>query len=107
MADMVKLAKFRDLPWDLIMTSELGHTVKPSQKVYQLAPQYLGLKPEEIMMVACHKQDLQGAKAQGMRTAFISRPLEAGPNGQVDATPDAHFDLNAASFDELADLLKV
>jgi 2-haloacid dehalogenase len=107
MADMVKLAKLRDLPWDLIMTSELAHTVKPNQKVYQLAPQYLGLKPEEIMMVACHKQDLQGAKAQGMRTAFISRPLEAGPNGQVDAEPDAQFDLNATSFNALADLLKV
>ncbi len=106
MADMVKLAKLRDLPWDLIMTSELAQTVKPSQKVYQLAPQYLGLNPGEIMMVACHKQDLQGAKAQGMRTAFVSRPLEAGPNGAVDATPDAQFDLNAASFDELADLLK-
>jgi 2-haloacid dehalogenase len=106
MADMVKLAKLRDLPWDLIMTSELAQTVKPSPKVYQLAPQYLGLKPEEIMMVACHKQDLQGAKAQGMRTAFVSRPLEAGPNGQVDASFDAKFDLNAASFSELAGLLK-
>ncbi|MBB3458299.1 2-haloacid dehalogenase [Rhizobium sp. BK313] len=106
MADMVKLAKFRDLPWDLIMTSELAQSVKPSPKVYQLAPQFLGLRPDEIMMVACHKQDLQAAKAQGMRTAFISRPLEAGPSGQVDAKPDPQFDLNAASFGELADLLK-
>lgn len=57
-------------------------------------------------MVACHKQDLQGAKAQGMRTAFVSRPLEAGPNGVVDSKPDAQFDLNATSFDELASLLK-
>lgn len=106
MSDMVKLSKLRGLPWDLIMSSELAQTVKPSEKVYQLAPLYLGLKPEEIMMVACHKLDLHAAKSIGMRTAFVPRVLEKGPDGKVDTTPDKEFNLNASSFLELADLLK-
>ncbi len=106
MADIVKLSKFRGLPWDVILASDLAQAVKPDPKTYQIAIRYLGLKPEEIMMVACHKVDLLGAKAQGLRTAFVRRPLEAGPNGQVDTAVDDQFDLNAASFVELADLLK-
>lgn len=107
MADMVKLAKRDGLPWDVILTSELAQVIKPNPKAYALAAQYLGLKPDEIMMVACHKADLAGAAAQGMRTAFISRPLEFGPGGKVDSQPDAKFDLNAASFLELAEKLEI
>jgi 2-haloacid dehalogenase len=107
MADMVKLARHSNLRWDLILTAELARSVKPDPRVYQLAPGYLGLEPEEIMMVACHKTDLQGAKRQGFRTAFISRPLEGGPNGGADTKADAQFDLNARSFIELANLLTV
>jgi 2-haloacid dehalogenase len=55
-------------------------------------------------MVACHKYDLPGAKAQGFRTAFVAPPLEFGPNGKVDT--QAQFDLNVASFVELADRLE-
>ena len=106
MADMTKLAKLRGLPWDVILTSELAQAVKPDPRAYQIVPRYLGLKPTEIMMVACHKADLRGAAAAGFRTAFVARPLEAGPNGQVDTQPDAKFDLNATSFAQLADLLQ-
>jgi 2-haloacid dehalogenase len=106
MADMVKLSKHGGLPWDLVLTSELAHAIKPDRRVYQLAPEYLGLKPAEIMMVACHKQDLQGAQVQGLRTAFVARPLEAGPGGQVDSKPDAQFGINCVSFVELANLLQ-
>jgi 2-haloacid dehalogenase len=106
MADMVKLAKLRGMPWDVILASELAKAVKPDARVYQLAAQYLGLKPEEIMMVACHKADLLGAKAQGFRTAFVRRPLETGPRAKVDISADAQFDLNAATFVELAELLQ-
>ncbi|WP_244123322.1 haloacid dehalogenase type II [Burkholderia gladioli] len=105
MADMAVLAHVRDFRWDLVMTAELARAVKPAPKVYQMAPTYLGLKPEEIMMVACHKPDLLGARGQGLRTAFIRRPLEAGPGGKVDTQPDPRFDLVADSFTELADLL--
>ena len=105
MAALVRMAKHRNFPWDVILAAELAQTFKPDPKVYQIAARYLGLKPEEILMVACHKYDLRGAKTQGFRTAFVARPLEFGPNGNVDTQFEAEFDLNVASFVELADRL--
>jgi 2-haloacid dehalogenase len=57
-------------------------------------------------MVACHKYDLRGAKAQGFRTAFVAPPLDFGLNGKVHTQYEAQFDLNVASFVELADRLE-
>ncbi len=105
MAAVVRMAKHSDLPWDVILTAELAQSFKPDPKVCQLAMQYLGLKPEEILMVACHKYDLRGARAQGFRTAFVARPLEFGPDGKTDTKFEAEFDLNVSSFVELADRL--
>ena len=107
MAGMTKLAKNSSLPWDVILAAELAQTFKPDPKVYQLAPRYLGLKPEEILMVACHKFDLRGARAQGFRTAFVARPRELGINGKPDTKFEQEFDLNVGSFLELADRLQV
>jgi 2-haloacid dehalogenase len=106
MAALVRMAKHSKLPWDVILAAELARTFKPDPKVYHIAAQYLGLKPEEILMVTCHKYDLRGAKAQGFHTAFVARPLEFGPNGKVDTQYEAQFDLNVASFVELADRLE-
>ncbi len=105
MAAVVRMAKHSDLPWDVILTAELAQSFKPDPKVYRIATQYLGLKPEEILMVACHKYDLRGASAQGFRTAFVARPLEFGPDGKTDTKFEAEFDLNVNSFVELADRL--
>ena len=107
MAAVVRMAKHSALPWDVILTGELAQSFKPDPKVYQIATQYLGLKPEEILMVACHKYDLRGASAQGFRTAFVARPLEFGPDGKTDTEFEAEFDLNVNSFVELAERLGV
>lgn len=98
MSSMMALARRRTLPWDLILTSELVEKFKPNPEVYKLAPRFLNLKPEETLMVACHKADLMGAKSIGMRTAFVYRPQELGPNGHPDTGPDARFDLNIEDF---------
>jgi 2-haloacid dehalogenase len=105
MSGMIELAKNRGLPWDVILAAELAQTFKPDPKVYQIAPRYLGLRPDEILMVACHKYDLRAAKAQGFRTAFVARPLELGPRGVVDAQFSEEFDLNTGNLVELADRL--
>jgi 2-haloacid dehalogenase len=63
---------------------------------------YLGLIPSEVMMVACHKYDLKAAKALGLHTAFVARPLEFGANGKVDTSFEQAFDINAHDFDDLA-----
>jgi len=54
------------------------------------------------MMVAAHLGDLQAAKAQGLATAFVPRPLEYGPAGRPDLKPDASVDLAAHDFSDLA-----
>ena len=37
------------------------------------------VEPGELMLVAAHPRDLAGARAAGLRTAFVDRPLEYGP----------------------------
>ena len=56
-------------------------------------------------MVAAHNFDLNGAKQQGLRTAFIGRPAELGPAGSPGNGPDPSFDFNATSLTDLAEQL--
>jgi len=54
------------------------------------------------MMVAAHKNDLRAAQACGLRTAFVRRPLEHGPDLPRDLAADHAFDINADDFLDLA-----
>jgi 2-haloacid dehalogenase len=99
---MTNLAKHSGLPWDLILGAELAHHYKPDREVYQTAADLLGLKPSEVMMVAAHLGDLGAAKGVGLRTGFVVRPLEYGPNGKPDLKPDASVDIAAKDFVDLA-----
>jgi 2-haloacid dehalogenase len=94
------------LPFDHTLSAEDVKAYKPNPAVYQMAVSKLGLKPDEILMVAAHKYDLDAAKAQGMETAFVSRPLELGPGGNVDTTPNPAYTFNVTSMAELAAALK-
>ena len=105
MPAMVAVVKHAGLPFDAVLTAELAHSYKPAPAVYQLAVDYLGYRPDEILMVACHKYDLKAARAFGMRTAFVARPLEFGPNAKPDIAPEPWFDLHADSFVALAEAL--
>src|SRR5437879_1412260 len=82
MAAVVAVTKHARLPFDALLTAELAKSYKPSPAVYQLAVDYLGYRPDQILMVACHKYDLKAAKAFGMRAAFVARPLEFGPQAK-------------------------
>lgn len=99
----IAIVKHAGLPMDAVLTGELAQSYKPSPSVYGMAASYLGLKPEEILMVACHKYDMKGAKAFGMHTAFVARPLEFGPHGKADTSPESYFDIYTDSFLGLAD----
>lgn len=105
MSTMVAVVKHAGLPFDAILTAELAHIYKPAPAVYQLAVDYLGLRPDQIMMVACHKYDLAAARAFGMRTAFVARPLEFGPGVRADTEPEEWFDVYAPDFLALAQAL--
>jgi 2-haloacid dehalogenase len=99
---MTDLAKHSGLPWDCILGAELVRHYKPDREVYQSAADFLGLKVNEVMMVAAHLGDLRAAKGVGLRTAFVTRPMEFGPNGKPDLAPDASVDVSAKDFGDLA-----
>jgi 2-haloacid dehalogenase len=54
------------------------------------------------MMVAAHLGDLGAAKGVGLRTAFVTRPMEFGPDGHADLQPNASVDIAARDFNDLA-----
>lgn len=99
---LVNMAKFGGLPWDCILSAELTGAFKPEPRCYQRAAELLGCEPPQVMMVAAHQGDLLAAAQAGMRTAFVPRPKEAGPNYPADLTPDPSFDIVAADFHDLA-----
>ena len=105
MALLTNMAKNAGLQWDCILSSELARRYKPDPEVYQMAADLLGLRPYQVMMVAAHEHDLNGAKAVGMRTAYVTRPLEFGPDRKTEAPPAGSFDLVASDFHDLASKL--
>ena len=98
---LTNMAKRTGLPWDLILSAELVRHYKPDPETYLCAPELLDLRPEEVMMVAAHVNDLHAARENGLLTAYVPRPLEFGPGAEADP-PDPSFDLVANDFIELA-----
>ena len=102
MAGVIALAKHGGVSFDAVLTGELVHSYKPSIDVYRAASNYLGFPPGEIMMVAAHKFDLKAAKEAGLKTAYIPRPLELGPETKVDRSPETYIDFVADSLIDLS-----
>jgi 2-haloacid dehalogenase len=102
LADMAKNA---GLPWDLILSAELAKHYKPDRESYLTAVDLLGLKPEEVMMVAAHLGDLNAARSYGLRTGFIYRPNEYGPTRQADKANPGQFDVVSKDMLDLASQL--
>jgi len=99
---MTAMAKHAGLPWDCILGAELVQHYKPDREVYESAVNFLDLPVGDVLMVAAHLGDLRAAKAVGLRTAFVPRPLELGPGGKPDLVADASVDLTAKDFNDLA-----
>ena len=99
---LVNMAKNAGLPWDCVLSAELSGHYKPDAEVYETAAGLLDLTPERVMMVAAHKGDLRAAAGVGFKTAWVIRPLEYGPAGEVDTDPEPSFDVTALDFLDLA-----
>lgn len=56
-----------------VLSTETIRTYKPAPQVYHWACKEVGVEASQAMMVAAHGWDVSGAKAAGMRTAFIER----------------------------------
>jgi 2-haloacid dehalogenase len=102
---MTDLAKHAGLPWDVILGAELARHYKPDREVYQSAADLLDLEAAAVMMVAAHLGDLRAAKGVGLKTAFVTRPLEYGPAGRPDLKAEASVDVSARDFNDLASQL--
>ena len=103
---IVNMAKTADLSWDVVLGAEVTGYYKPRPEAYDKACAALGLPNEACMMVAAHNDDLAAARQQGMRTAFVCRPTEHGPNQTKDLEPAEDWDYTASSFIDLASQLK-
>lgn len=99
---LVALARHGGLPWDAVLSAELFHHYKPDPEVYLGAARLLNLAPHELLMVAAHPSDLRAARACGLRTAYVPRPLERGPGGAMEPCTAGEFDLVASDFLNLA-----
>jgi 2-haloacid dehalogenase len=102
---MVDMAKHGGLPWDMILGAEIAKSYKPDPETYLAGCRMLRLAPEECMMVAAHNGDLVAASKLGLKTAFIARPTEYGPEQTVDFKAEHDFDVIAESMEGVADKL--
>src|SRR5207249_3375920 len=99
---LADMAKHAGLPWDCVLSAELFRAYKPDPRAYLGAADLLGLRPEQVMMVAAHRDDLRAAAKQGLKTAFVPRPFEHGLGRTLDLTADADFTIVATDFVDLA-----
>jgi len=102
---IVNMAKYGGLPWDAVLGAEVARHYKPQPETYLTTAALLGLAPGECMMVAAHNGDLGHASALGLRTAFVPRPAEHGPNPNKDVAPARQWDVIARDFQDLAERL--
>lgn len=99
---LVDMARNAGLPWDCVLSGELIRKYKPDPEVYLMAAQLLGVAPHELMLVAAHPSDLRGARACGLRTAYVHRALEFGPDAPPHPARPEGFDFVASDFLDLA-----
>lgn len=99
---LTHMAKRAGLPWDCILSAEVFRAYKPDPATYLGVAQTFDLQPEQVMLVAAHHDDLAAARACGLRTAYIERPLEWGLAQPKDVLPQAGNDWHARDLVALA-----
>jgi 2-haloacid dehalogenase len=72
--------------WDRVISVAEAGSFKPHADTYRTASRLIKLDPAEILFVANHAFDCVGAKAAGMRTAFVNRRRR--PFGNTHYEPD-------------------
>jgi 2-haloacid dehalogenase len=104
---LTNMAKGAGLPWDCVLSAEVFRAYKPDPATYLGVARVFDLKPDQVMLVAAHHDDLEGARACGLRTAYIERPLEFGAAHPKDVSPRVGNDLHCQSIAHLAQTLGV
>jgi 2-haloacid dehalogenase len=104
---MVNMARRAGLPWDAILGAEIAQAYKPARKTYLATAAALDIAPEELCLVAAHHGDLAAARAAGLQTAFIPRPMEYGGREAPDADHAQQWEYRADSLLDLATLFDI
>ncbi|HWT09234.1 MAG TPA: haloacid dehalogenase type II [Roseomonas sp.] len=102
---LANMAKRAGLPWDAVLGAEAAQAYKPQPEAYLRTADILGLQPGEVALVAAHNGDLAAARKAGLKTAFVLRPTEHGPNQTTDTRAEQDWEAVASSFEDLADHL--
>ena len=82
---LTNIAKRAGLPWDCIVSAELFRHYKPDPETYLGTADLLGIPPAELMLVACHPDDLRAARAVGCRTGYVAAAAGAGAGSRAAA----------------------
>jgi 2-haloacid dehalogenase len=102
---LTRMAKRAGLPWDCVLSAEVFHAYKPDPKTYSGVARVFDVSPREVMLVAAHHDDLEGAKACGLQTAYVERPHEFGLGRPKDVGPRLANDFHAHDLNDLANQL--
>ena len=102
---LTRMAKRAGLPWDCVLSAEVFRAYKPDPATYLGVAKVFDLQPSQVMLVAAHHDDLAGARACGVHTAYIERPFENGRHKLKDVSPHPENDMHASSLLALADQL--
>lgn len=98
--DMLEAAKkHHGIPFDEVISVAVANSFKPHVATYTKAAEIMKVRVDEVLFVANHAFDCIGAKAAGMRSAFIDRRKR--PFGHTPYQPDIRVD----DMGSLADLM--
>jgi 2-haloacid dehalogenase len=98
--DMLETAKrHHGISFDEVISVAVANAFKPHVATYTKAAELVGVRMDEVLFVANHAFDCIGAKAAGMRTAFIDRRRR--PFGATPHQPD----ILVPSMTDLANLM--
>lgn len=84
--------------FERLLSVEDAGVWKPARGAYRYAADQLGTDPAQMVMVACHPWDIDGARRAGMRTAWVNRSGGSYPATFGEPT------YTVAGIDELPDL---
>lgn len=101
---LTEMSKHNGFGWDFVGGSDLWRHYKPSPATYLGLVELMRTTPDRAMMVAAHPTDLEAARSHGLRTAFVARPEEWGPE-PTNSHPSPADDLHAVDLTDLADRL--
>lgn len=93
-----------------LFNAETFGAYKPHPSTYLGAVERLGLKPDEVALVAAHLGDLASARECGLRTVYVEREKEEawGQNkiGEAKAWVDLWIGVDERGFQEVGDRLE-